>query len=332
MARWLGYALLALITYAMTSAVVFFTGLILLQKEIIPDFPWIATIQQKLYAGGARNIWQTQPDCVAFDQDLIYKPKEGTCRFNNVEFKTVQHFSAEGRYTGVKPRGMGIAVLGDSHAMGWGVEDEETFSAELQKLSGRPVYNLAVSSYGTVRELLRMEQSGLLNKVDTIVIQYCDNDLDENTGFKPASLQATQQKFAIITEARTTATSLSDKLKYLNKGYWMTFRAPFSSSWKRLFPKKAKEFSGHYQPFVNAFNQHDALKNKRIIVFYSNEHGKKFSAFPAGQDRQLPNVEFVDMNLERSDYYRIDDHLTSAGHNKIARHLFDLIQPTHSQP
>ena len=46
----------------------------------------------------------------------------------------------------------GIAVLGDSHAMGWGVNDDETFSAVLEKKIDKPVYNLAVSGYGTIRE------------------------------------------------------------------------------------------------------------------------------------------------------------------------------------
>ncbi|MFP5462523.1 MAG: CidA/LrgA family protein, partial [Gammaproteobacteria bacterium] len=49
------------------------------------------------------------------------------------------------------PAGTGIVVIGDSHAMGWGANDEETFAAQLQALSGRPVYNLGVASYGTAR-------------------------------------------------------------------------------------------------------------------------------------------------------------------------------------
>ena len=37
--------------------------------------------------------------------------------------------------------------------MGWGVNDDETFSHYLEKKLNKKVYNLAVSSYGTVREL-----------------------------------------------------------------------------------------------------------------------------------------------------------------------------------
>jgi hypothetical protein len=64
MARLLGWSLLAFIIYAMTSAAIFLASLLLLQKEIIPDLPWIDAVQERLYFSGARNIWQAQPDCV----------------------------------------------------------------------------------------------------------------------------------------------------------------------------------------------------------------------------------------------------------------------------
>ena len=72
-------------------------------------------------------------------------------------------------------------MLGDSHAMDLGVNDADTFANVLQKTTGRPVYNLAVSSYGTYREVKRLLQSGLIKDVDTIIIQYCNNDRNEKT-------------------------------------------------------------------------------------------------------------------------------------------------------
>lgn len=327
MAKLLGWTLLAIILYAMLSAVVLLASMVLYQKDIAPNLPWISSVQKQLY-WGSRNIWQARPDCAVFDPDVIYKPKIGKCQFDNVEYKTELNFSAEGRYTGEKPPGKGIAVLGDSHAMGWGVGDKDTFSAELQRLSGRPVFNLAVSSYATDRELIRMEKSGLLDKVDTIIIQYCDNDRDENIEFKPLSLEVAQQKFSVVSPSGAQSSSLSSKLGYLRKAYGSALRAPFAVIRSRLTPKtpKIRDFSPHYQPFIDAVKRHDAVKTKRIIVFYSTGHGKKFKAFPSGKDRQLPNVEFVDLNLVRGDYYRIDDHLNSAGHVKAGQRLFAQIQ------
>ena len=48
--------------------------------------------------------------------------------------------------------------------MGWGVNDDETFSSILEKKINRPVFNLAVSGYGTVRQLMRLEKTNLLDK------------------------------------------------------------------------------------------------------------------------------------------------------------------------
>ena len=50
MAKWLGWFLMALIIYAMVSAVILFTSLVLLQKGIIPDLPWVSVVQAHLYS------------------------------------------------------------------------------------------------------------------------------------------------------------------------------------------------------------------------------------------------------------------------------------------
>ena len=41
--------------------------------------------------------------------------------------------------------------------MGWGVNDDETYSFNLQKLVKKKILNLGVASYGTVREIKRLK-------------------------------------------------------------------------------------------------------------------------------------------------------------------------------
>ena len=55
------------------------------------------------------------------------------------------------------PKTAPLIFLGDSHAMGWGVFDEHIFTAQIDNSKYVP-YNLAVSSYGTVRELQRLDK------------------------------------------------------------------------------------------------------------------------------------------------------------------------------
>jgi lysophospholipase L1-like esterase len=262
---------------------------------------------------------------VQYDEDLVYKPREGTCLFENAEFSTIVSFGKEGRGTNPKPEGVGIAVLGDSHAMGWGVNDHETFSAELERLSGRPVYNLAVSSYGTARELLRLQKSDLIALVDTIVIQYCENDLRENVEFRPRSTKSTQEVFQSILKARERS-PLAD-LRYILRGYAFSVKAPLVAwSWKRR-QQESYDFSVHYAPLIATLSRYESLDNKRIIVLYTNEHGKPFSNFPVGKDRQMSHVEFVEVQHAPQDFYPIDGHLTRTGHQSVARQLMEVIGP-----
>jgi hypothetical protein len=326
----LGWSLLLFIVYCTLAAVVFFAGLLALQKGVLLDVPWVAAAQKSMYRRGmvGANSWLSQPGCIVPDPDLIYIPGLGTCTFDDIEFKTKLTFTAEGRNTGPRPEGTGIAVIGDSHAMGWGVNDLDTFSAQLQKLSGRPVYNLAVASYGTAREVIRLERSGLLDKVDTVIIQYCNNDRNENLEFDSASRQALTAK--VFGQNVTPVAPQPNKLAYIAKGYGLTLAAPFRILSERL---RRKNFTPHYEPFISALRRHEAaLKGKQVIVFYSNAYGQKYRNFPQGPDAHMPNVHFVDLDLDTGLYRQLDNHLKPAGHLVVAESLLDKLNTFQASP
>lgn len=165
-----GYVLIAGILYLSVFPGVYVVSSLLLTKGIVLRPKLLRDFQMDFYNDrGYRKIWQMQKDCIRADDRLIYIPRLGSCHFTNAEFDTTLHFDHEGRVRNSMPKQhseIGIAVLGDSYAMGWGVNDRETFANVLQEELKRPVYNLAVSSYGTVRELLRLQQSGLIDKVE----------------------------------------------------------------------------------------------------------------------------------------------------------------------
>lgn len=325
--RLLGWTLLAIIVYCTLGAAVYFTSLLSLQNGKLLEFPWIVSAQKSLYREGMVkvNSWLGIPGCITPDPDLIYKPSNGTCKFDNIEFKTALTFTDEGRNTGPKPTGPGIAVIGDSHAMGWGVNDHETFAAHLQATSNRPVYNLGVASYGTARELIRLEKSGVLDKVDTVIIQYCNNDKNENLKFDTTSHQALAEK--VFAPNEVPAMPQPSKLQYIAKGYGLTLAAPFRSLSERL---RRKNFNPHYDAFIPILEKHrSALENKRVIVFYSNPYGQKYRNFPSGQDARLPNVHFVDLDLSPSVYRKLDNHMSPDGHRIAADRL---LKYTRSQP
>ena len=109
----------------------------MLRQKLLRDF------QMDFYNDrGYRKIWQTQKDCIELDERLIYVPRIGSCRFTNAEFDTTLNFDESGRMRNSMPQKrseIGIAVLGDSYAMGWGVNDRETFANILQDELKRPV-------------------------------------------------------------------------------------------------------------------------------------------------------------------------------------------------
>ena len=188
--KFFGWIFIIIINYFLIFFLIYILSAILLVNKITPNIKLISEYQRNYYNIGLRNIWHSQPECIEFSDNQIYVPKETSCNFNNIEFKTIISFDEFGRVSDhpINNDANGIAVIGDSFAMGWGVNDKETFSYLLEKKINRPVYNLGVSGYGTIRELIRFQESKLIDKVDTIIIQYCYNDYGENVGYKKTTL------------------------------------------------------------------------------------------------------------------------------------------------
>ncbi len=81
-----------------------------------------------------------------------------------------------------KPAGrQRLLVLGDSFGWGFGVEQNEMFTEQIE--ARRPdwdLVNASVSGYGTDQELLYLRERGLQFQPDAILLVYCPNDLENN--------------------------------------------------------------------------------------------------------------------------------------------------------
>ena len=312
------YFPLIIINYFLLFFLIYIISGFLLVKGVTPSLKLINTYQVNFYLeGGVRNIWQNNPDCVEFDKDLIYVPKLKNCSFKNFEFDTNISFDSFGRISNhpnkEKNRNQSIAVIGDSYAMGWGVNDNETFSYLLEKKINKNVYNLAVSSYGTRRELIRLEKSGLLNEIDTIIIQYCYNDFGENNNFTINSEINSNNKFQTITSSQPISN-------------WRKFRRTFRYSAQipfDLIKKKSNslDFLPHQNLLLSVLNEYPSIMSKKIYIFYTNGPNLKFSNFPNGKLSNYNNISFLDLTINNNHYFKIDGHLNKEGHKFIAEEL-----------
>jgi lysophospholipase L1-like esterase len=143
------------------------------------------------------RIVQLLPECARFDPALGYTLKPPGCRFENREFSTELRVNSAGfRDDEASLAAPEVVVLGDSYAMGWGVDQHESFPEVLASTLGRTVLNAGISSYGTVRELAALARVDR-SRLKVVVIQYNDNDFRENRAFLDAG-----GRLAVMSEAQ----------------------------------------------------------------------------------------------------------------------------------
>jgi lysophospholipase L1-like esterase len=73
-----------------------------------------------------------------------------------------------------------ILVLGDSFAWGYGVEESERFSQQLEKSLDVEVINAGVSGYSTDQELLWYRNEGIKYETDLVILVLAGNDVGDN--------------------------------------------------------------------------------------------------------------------------------------------------------
>ena len=310
--------------YFLITVLVFSFSYVSLINGKTYDLFWVKSIQKKIYFRGYRNIWQYNNNCTSYDENLLYKPKVGKCKFTNPEFSTYLTFDKISRNHNLKnnykPDDNYILVLGDSVAMGWGVNDNETFSFLMEKNLKQKVYNLGVSSYGTIREIKKMKLSPLYKDSKKIIIQYHPNDLNENKELDYNKIYS-KKEYNDIYESND---SQLNSFKFILKNFKTSIRLFFSDINDLLFREANLEkinFDEDKIYLEKIIKEKIDVKNKEVIVFMVTAPYQQVNNFPESTDE----IKYLLIKLEYSDYFIVDEHPNTKGHLQIAKKLLNFL-------
>ena len=301
------------------------------------------------YIHNYRNIVQVERNCSEFDSAFFYRLRiNNQCTFSNIEFSTgitTNRFGLRDDDSSLAQPS--IICIGDSYTMGWGVQQEETFPARIEKMTGRKVLNAGMSSFGTVRELRQLARLDTSN-CKWVVLQYCDNDMEEVKKYIDSN-------YRLQTSGAAAYDTLLRKSEW-NHGYYpgKTFFSVGMFKVKESIKNLRSKTAGDYminlgasqvsipesaKLFADALaHSADLFKNRSLIVVYAFEGGRKDNVFTAELEKLLHTspykealagpVYIVNTStlLGNEDIYVLDDHYRASGHEKIAAAISKIIQ------
>ena len=306
---------------------------------------------RRYYMDFDRRVIQFYPEYAVYDSGLFYtlKPNSEFVYYGR-EFRNKFVVNSLGvRDDEASLKSPGGIVLGDSFAMGWGVDQDASFPEILEKELDYKVLNLSVSSYGTAREITllnRAAERGVdVTHARFILIQYCDNDTPENIDFYLKSNQFVAGGREVYDRARAWQTNLP----YFPGKYLLHLMLPTSFVLKFYPPDPYKVDSQDGKEQTADTYSADAFLNvlahapkidlsaaQLYLIAIEDRNGKTEpflsevesklgdSKYPAYL-RQMKIID-VTKDLKEDDFYTYDSHINSFGHDVVARAILRNIK------
>jgi hypothetical protein len=341
----------------LTKAIAFNAILVSLIYEVfvllIMDRPGLISQLPNGLITHLRNVYGNNRDLLPLIQSENYDPllsytlEPGSIHHREREFDIIYEINSQFlRDDEPSLHSPVIIVLGDSHAMGFGVGQDKTFAQIIERRTGMKVLNAAVHSYGTVREMRLLDRLDT-NGVKYLIIQYCNNDYYENSLF----LKNGDLKISSFEEhARKVDMYVDAKGYYIGKyaaqliGRAATrIRHSGSELFFQLFPNKVWpeeiDHSREAKAFLNAlaYAGNKRLNNARVIVlavspkwdidprFIENVDALKQSSKYPDFVRNLIVVRLAS-KLTEEHFFVLDDHINARGHDFIANEILDALE------
>jgi hypothetical protein len=327
------YPLLCIFAFMVVLELILF--ICFLFYEINTVVPWFLETERAYYRE-KRNMVQFMPECAVYDSSLAYILKPGTCTFSNVEFTTQYNINSMGvRDDEASLEQPEVIVLGDSYAMGWGVEQNETFSKILEVAIKARVLNTGISSYGTVRELL------LLRRLDKrrlryVIVQYYYNDDRENRVFLENDNTLKISGREVYEEVVRSSKS---RIRYKPFDFDVKFLETLSKSIKNMFAEQAVRDRGpELHRLVDVLDiLRREINDAEIILFEVEKRNSKDTGFYTNLRKILAKEQYTALNkhltllnarefLTNEDRFILDGHLNQQGHRKLADRIREIMR------
>ena len=276
------------------------------------------------YQANDRSIMQVS-ECGQYDSVLFYKLRPGSCIFENYEFSTqvnVNHVGLRDDEESLNYPQM--LFLGDSHTIGWGVGEGECFPQVLGEQTSIRGLNAGMSSYGTARQMILLKRL-MLDSVRVVVIQYHENDFEENTTFLENNFNLPVRSSQEYDSIKALHGHRTDYYPFKHL-YGLTKAVGLRMARGERPIRNAVEEA---TLFLRILDRHaPALGNARIIVlkmdlikFLNDDFANAVDSLKStSQFPNLRNVETLRISnvLNEDDFFILDEHMNTRGHKKIA--------------
>jgi len=272
-----------------------------------------------------------------YDQHLFYTLNPGQANFKCWEYDTPFNVNSLGfrddENSLQKPE---IICLGDSFTMGWGVNQEKSFPQLIEQKTQSKTLNMGIASYGTARELIALKKVDLQN-VKTIILQFCMNDIWENRVFVENDFH-----LPISSKKYYHESAMQNKMNISYYPFKFSFEllARFPRGIKRDYfnkstaieKEKFKKLKSIYvQDFFQILQKIKEQFSGQIILFSLETIDSEYDAFSDFQQylyiHPEPNLTLLNTNplFDSNDYFVIDGHLNSKGHQKLSDFIFNKL-------
>lgn len=238
-----------------------------------------------------------------------------------------------------------ILMLGDSVTFAWGVEQEDSYSKELESMLAQDgllqtgkkveVINAGVGSYNTYQEMNYLKQKGLKYAPDIVVLLYVSNDIEpkKRAGSSDDSQASTASwvKKSIIGSWETVT----------RKSYLYTYikaRMALHSHKKSEFNECSYDDDPGWLESEAALREMARIYRQEgisFLVFYccmiDDSHHKTLLPLvrQTGQEENFQTIDllpyFDGLDLQLITNSKFDPHPNAAGHRIIANAIFDTL-------